>query len=238
MQGTHALLLTLALRSCGAPDRVLEESTSSDISLFKDLSLTLSPKYNAFWENPAAASVSWLGLLYSISCVSLQIQSKRSLRSRPQNNELPGGSPTASFKILGYREKVVQCLVRAQFAKGGPDILESLFHYLLIENYLNRDSDIGLWLLMGNIVQIGTSSANSLSEALKERVRVLCRLGRRAAEQGVDSYPHGLPPRPGSFQVSVPVPARDEAPNVGYGLLTRHRVFNSDGPSEHHQAVT
>ena len=125
----------------------------------------MSSKYNAFWETSAAASVSWLGLLYSIFCVSMQIQSKTSSRTRAQNNALPGSSPTASFKILGYREKVVQCLVRGQFAKGGLDIMETLFHYLLIENYLNRDSDIGVWLLMGNIVQIGTSSANLLSQA-------------------------------------------------------------------------
>lgn len=50
---------------------------------------------------------------------------------------------------------MVQCLVRGQFAKGGPDIMETLVHYCLIENYLNRDSNIGVWLLMGNIVQIG-----------------------------------------------------------------------------------
>ncbi|KAF4211490.1 hypothetical protein CNMCM8980_002002 [Aspergillus fumigatiaffinis] len=49
---------------------------------------------------------------------------------------------------------VVQCLVRAQFAKGGPDIMETLVHYLLIESYLNGDSNVEVWLLMGNIVQI------------------------------------------------------------------------------------
>ncbi|KAM0429995.1 hypothetical protein ACHAPT_006001 [Fusarium lateritium] len=57
-------------------------------------------------------------------------------------------------KILAYREKVVQCLIQAQFAKGGPDIMETLVHYIVIENYLNRDSNIGVWLLMSNIVQI------------------------------------------------------------------------------------
>ncbi|KAJ5303862.1 uncharacterized protein N7443_003522 [Penicillium atrosanguineum] len=32
--------------------------------------------------------------------------------------------------------------------------METLVHYLLIEDYLNKDSNIGVWLLMGNIVQI------------------------------------------------------------------------------------
>ncbi|KAM6509733.1 hypothetical protein FALCPG4_017381 [Fusarium falciforme] len=57
-------------------------------------------------------------------------------------------------RILVYREKVVQCLIKAQFAKGGPDIMETLVHYIVIENNLNKDSNIRVWLLMGNIVQI------------------------------------------------------------------------------------
>ncbi|GFF78799.1 uncharacterized transcriptional regulatory protein C139.03 [Aspergillus udagawae] len=107
-------------------------------------------RYNAFWENPSATSVSWLGLLYSIYCLTSQFQSL----SRARDDALSACSPTILYKILGYRVKVVQCLVRAQFAKGGPDIMETLVHYLLIESYLNRDSNVGVWLLMGNIVQI------------------------------------------------------------------------------------
>ncbi|RTE85421.1 hypothetical protein BHE90_000046 [Fusarium euwallaceae] len=57
-------------------------------------------------------------------------------------------------KILAYRGKVVQCLIQAQFAKGGPDIMETLVHYIVIENNLNKDSNVRVWLLMGNIVQI------------------------------------------------------------------------------------
>ncbi|GAB1211406.1 hypothetical protein ATERTT37_000520 [Aspergillus terreus] len=92
-------------------------------------------RYNAFWENPSVASVSWIGLLYSIFCLTSQVQSQEPGLSRPQNS----GS---------------LCLVRSQFAKGGPDIIETLVHYLLIESYLNSDSNTGVWLLMGNIVQI------------------------------------------------------------------------------------
>ncbi|OAQ85890.1 fungal specific transcription factor domain-containingprotein [Purpureocillium lilacinum] len=111
-------------------------------------------RYNAFWENPSATSVTWLGLLYSIFCLTSQVQCQESLRSRAQSNSSSAWSPPATYQILDYREKVVQCLVRGQFAKGGHDIMETLVHYCLIENYLNRDSNIGVWLLMGNIVQI------------------------------------------------------------------------------------
>lgn len=58
--------------------------------------------------------------------------------------------------LLKYREKTVQSLIRAQYGRGGPFIMETLLHYFMIENYLRRDSNTGLWLLLGNIVQIGT----------------------------------------------------------------------------------
>ena len=93
--------------------------------------------------------------MYSIFCLTSQVQCQESLRSRAQSNSSSAWSPPATYQILDYREKVVQCLVRGQFAKGGPDIMETLVHYCLIENYLTRDSNIGVWLLMGNIVQIG-----------------------------------------------------------------------------------
>ena len=115
-----------------------------------------SNKYNAFWENPSDASVAWLGLLYSIFCLTTQIKRQDAFRLR-----ISARPPSTSSTILGYREKVVQCLVRAQFAKGGPDIMETLFNYILIENYLNSESNISVWLLLGNIVQIGTDSSTS-----------------------------------------------------------------------------
>jgi hypothetical protein len=33
--------------------------------------------------------------------------------------------------------------------------METLVHYLLIESHANKESNIEVWLLMGNIVQIG-----------------------------------------------------------------------------------
>jgi hypothetical protein len=115
--------------------------------------------------------VSWLGLLYSILCLSSLVQSKQS-----QINVPSVWSPTALNRILAYREKVVQCLVRAQFAKGGPDVMETLVHYLLLESYLNGDSNVGVWLLMGNIVQIGSPSRWS-----RPYLRKLLTLGQRSA---------------------------------------------------------
>ncbi|KAH7254653.1 hypothetical protein B0J15DRAFT_558938 [Fusarium solani] len=111
-------------------------------------------KYNEFWKDPSAASVSWLGLLYSIFCLTIQVQSQQSCLSKAQGTAAYPSQSTEMPRKLVYREKVVQCLIQAQFAKGGPDIMETLVHYIVIENNLNKDSNIRVWLLMGNIVQI------------------------------------------------------------------------------------
>lgn len=97
---------------------------------------------------------SWLGLLYSILCLVTQAQSHHSHTHQLSGRELS----TITNKILSYREKIVQCLVRSRYAKGGPYILETLLNYILVENFLNRDPSNGVWLLMGNIVQIGKFS--------------------------------------------------------------------------------
>ncbi|KAH7310797.1 fungal-specific transcription factor domain-containing protein [Stachybotrys elegans] len=106
--------------------------------------------YDKFWENPETASASWLGLLYSTMCVAVQFKT-----SCPPDCACKGISHSCGQEaLLRYREKTVQCLIRAQYGRGGPFIMETLLHYFIIENYLRRDSNTGLWLLLGTIVQI------------------------------------------------------------------------------------
>lgn len=40
--------------------------------------------------------------------------------------------------------------------------METLVNYLLIESYLSNDSKVSVWLLMGNIAQIGMLSCLSI----------------------------------------------------------------------------
>lgn len=96
--------------------------------------------------------------------------------------------------------------------------METLVHYIVIENNLNKDSNIRVWLLMGNIVQIGKFPSDPL--------------GLGSAKKGLGSHSHGLPSRPSALQVLIPIPRRDETPDVGYDILARHRIRNPNGPSE------
>ncbi|WYZ45786.1 hypothetical protein EsH8_IX_000011 [Colletotrichum jinshuiense] len=106
--------------------------------------------YYKFWESPEAAPASWLSLLYSTMCIAALFKS-------PCPHDCVCGDISHACgqeMLLGYREKTVQCLIRAQYGRGGPFIMETLLHYFTIENYLRRDSNTGLWLLLGSIVQI------------------------------------------------------------------------------------
>ncbi|CAJ2507125.1 Uu.00g083110.m01.CDS01 [Anthostomella pinea] len=103
-------------------------------------------QYTRFWEEPSAVSVSWLGLLFSILCLATQFH--------PSGLVIPNNStcPT-EYSIQYYREKVVQSLVLAQYSKGGLFVVETLIHYLAIEQYLRRDTEIEVWLVLGVAVQ-------------------------------------------------------------------------------------
>lgn len=53
-----------------------------------------------------------------------------------------------------FRQKIVQCLVLGKYAKGGPYVLETLILYFTSEHFLCKDAEIGIWILLGTIVQL------------------------------------------------------------------------------------
>ena len=87
-------------------------------------------------------------------CLSTQFQNPK-IRISKQSHESDPGDPQIAAIIESYRTKVVQCLVLANFSRGGPQILETLANYVIMEQYLRQDSDVGNWLVVGNVIQIG-----------------------------------------------------------------------------------
>lgn len=53
-----------------------------------------------------------------------------------------------------YREKVVQCLIFGRYTNGGPYAIQALMHYVVIELFDMKDADIGVWLVLGIMVNI------------------------------------------------------------------------------------
>lgn len=76
-----------------------------------------------------------------------------------QHQQLTGdpADPDTLIRVHMFRERTVHCLVLGEFTRGGTHVLEAMVHYLACEFILYKDADIGLWLLLGMIVQLALS---------------------------------------------------------------------------------
>lgn len=52
-----------------------------------------------------------------------------------------------------FRQRIVQCLILGKYTNGGPYVLETLVLYFTNEHFLSKDTEIGVWILLGMIVQ-------------------------------------------------------------------------------------
>ena len=100
--------------------------------------------------------IMWIGLLFSIMCLATQIQQST---MDPAASASPGSTadPDAIIRVNMFREKTVQCLALGHYTKGGTYVLETLINHFATELLLCQDADIGLWILLGNVVQISLS---------------------------------------------------------------------------------
>ncbi|KAM0740598.1 hypothetical protein ACQRIT_005782 [Beauveria bassiana] len=53
-----------------------------------------------------------------------------------------------------YKSQSIKCLILCRWTEGGPHVLETLILYFLVECFHLQDMEIGIWVLVGNIVQI------------------------------------------------------------------------------------
>lgn len=68
---------------------------------------------------------------------------------------MPGhGIEARNDDVAVFRERIVQCLIMGKYTLGGSFVLETLILYLVIELFMSKDADIGVSLLLGNIVKI------------------------------------------------------------------------------------
>ncbi|KAJ5899415.1 hypothetical protein N7495_004159 [Penicillium taxi] len=56
--------------------------------------------------------------------------------------------------VSNFRLRIVQCLILGDYTKGGVYVLETLLLYMAVELFLRRDAEIGIWILLGIIVQL------------------------------------------------------------------------------------
>ncbi|KAM3517821.1 hypothetical protein NHJ13051_008664, partial [Beauveria bassiana] len=109
-------------------------------------------EYEEFWRTPESASVAWIGLMFSIICLSTHLQ-----QTSPTQPGHEGKGSQLSEKnglIDLYKSQSIKCLILCRWTEGGPHVLETLILYFLVECFHLQDMEIGIWVLVGNIVQI------------------------------------------------------------------------------------
>ncbi|KAJ3499577.1 hypothetical protein NLG97_g215 [Lecanicillium saksenae] len=117
-------------------------------------------EYEKFWKSPEDTPIVWVGLLFSIMCLSTQCQEAVNHLAQASAEGLPGThalQPRKTEKrILAetYKSKAIKCLQLGHYTKGGPHVLETLILYVLIEWFYLEDIDFGISVLIANIVQI------------------------------------------------------------------------------------
>lgn len=115
-------------------------------------------EYDEFWETPEKAPITWVGLLFAMMCLSSQSQQldtapasiPTSLQRSPYASH---GGETQHFTDV-FRQGTVQCLMLGHYTNGGPCVLETLLLYLMSEFLPSKDSQVGIRLVVGIIVQI------------------------------------------------------------------------------------
>ncbi|KAF2690101.1 hypothetical protein K458DRAFT_98772 [Lentithecium fluviatile CBS 122367] len=86
-------------------------------------------------------------------CLSAQLQASL---DPPNSAHAQSGRPLHAAEGIAdaYRTKATQCLILGHYTKGGPYALETLILYFLTECFNLKDMEIGIWVLVGTIVQI------------------------------------------------------------------------------------
>ncbi|KAF3032589.1 hypothetical protein E8E12_001956 [Didymella heteroderae] len=109
-------------------------------------------QYAKFWNEPFETPTMWLGFLFSILAMGAQFQTGLG----DHGIAFQGGATPSLFtaRIDFYREKLVQCLVLANYTKCPPYTVETLIMYFGTEYLRSADSQFSMSILVGIIVRI------------------------------------------------------------------------------------
>jgi hypothetical protein len=109
-------------------------------------------QYGQFWEESSAASIMWLGLLFTILC--LGELDRKSLAPESNKFQMPILVSESLLSTNIFRQRIVQCLMLGRYTKGGPYVLETLLQYYMIEHFLRQDAEFDIWILLGMPIPI------------------------------------------------------------------------------------
>ena len=95
----------------------------------------------------------WLGLLYAVLALGARFQA--TVEGHGPALQADPGASLYSARMDFYREKVVQCLVLANYTKCPPYTIETFMLYFGTEYLRSADTQFSIWVLVGMIVRTG-----------------------------------------------------------------------------------
>ncbi|CAG8910049.1 unnamed protein product [Penicillium egyptiacum] len=108
-------------------------------------------EYEQFWERPDDTPIIWIGLLYATMCLATQFQR---FRFESALHPIVSAEHDPQTMVEAFRANIVQCLILGKYHMGGPYVLETLILYFTCEHFSHKDAQLGIWLLLGIIVQL------------------------------------------------------------------------------------
>ncbi|OIW34303.1 hypothetical protein CONLIGDRAFT_607106 [Coniochaeta ligniaria NRRL 30616] len=104
-------------------------------------------EYAIFWDNPSAAPIMWVGLLFAVLSMATLLQ---------QRDLGPPALYTAEAqdRLETYRTATIHCLVAGEYLQQSRYTIETLsLHFGLVHNY-ELDAPIGNWIPLGVVIRI------------------------------------------------------------------------------------
>lgn len=98
-------------------------------------------------------NIMWLGQLFAIMCLSSQFQHLVLGPSAPTPIVMSPGQDKEQA-IATFQARSVDCLILGRYTEGGSHVLETLILYFLSEVFPLKEVDVGIWMLVGTIVQV------------------------------------------------------------------------------------
>lgn len=103
--------------------------------------------YEKHWEEPEKTTAAWLGQLYAILCLAMHSFHR-------MDDEPPEYRGKSLVLASNYRTLTGQCLLLADFTKPFSHMIETMVLHLHCEYARTRDTEVGVWVLVGMIVRL------------------------------------------------------------------------------------
>ncbi len=109
---------------------------------------TFLNEYEHFWDHQEQTPILWIGLLFGIMCLAvLQQQFGFEIQHMQDNAD-------SRRLAQSYRTRISQCLILGNYTKPAPYTIETLLLYMHVEYLQSKDSETGLWILLGITVRL------------------------------------------------------------------------------------